>query len=318
MELRVLRYFVTIAREESITGAARALHVSQPALSRQMRDLEEELGKTLFHRGKKISLTQEGRLMRQRAEEILTLVNKMEGELSDEAGEVSGDIYIVAGESEVVHFLTDAGARLHQQHPNIRIHLSSGDSLNVYSGLDRGLADFGLMFEQPDEHSFDCLPLPEQDHHGVLMRRDDPLAEREYVTIDDLMGKDVIVQRGMLVLSDLTGWESEYRRKVNISSSEALNHHLKGNESWERFLAGIHIVGSYSLLYNASLMVRSGMGYALAFDRIVIPSEENGLCLKPLRPEWRFTPYLVWKRYQVLSRAAELFLRTLREEIGAE
>ena len=314
MELRVLHYFLAIAREESITGAAKSLHISQPALSRQIMDLEAEIGKPLMHRGsRRVTLTEEGRLLRKRAEEILALVRKTEGELAQTDEQIAGDIYLCAGETQGVHFLAEAGAALRRQYPDIRLHISSGDTLNVYSALDKGIADFGLMFEQPDLKTYEFLPLPQQDHFGVLMGRNAPLARKEQITPDDLAGQPLIVQRGMLSTANQSGWDKEYREKSKVLGSESMKFVGNRMEEWGNFLSGARIVGSYSLLYNASLMVRAGMGYALGLDGIITPSAGSDLCFRPLLPAWTATPYLVWKRYQVFSKAAEQYLELLQK-----
>ena len=317
MELRVLRYFLAIAREESITGAAKALHISQPALSRQMMELEEEIGKPLLRRGsRRITLTEEGRLLRERAEDILSLVRKTEDELSSSLDSLSGDIYLCAGETEAVHLLTDAAQALRKEYPDIRLHISSGDSLNVYSALDKGLADFGLMFEQPDPHTYEFLRLPEEDRFGILMQQEDPLAQRETIDLADLVSKPLIVQRSLLAMTNRTGWAENYRDRSQLAHSADLA--VPGNqpEGWSDFLREANIAGSYSLIYNASQMVRSGMGCALCFDKLLFLSRESGLCLRPLSVPWTANAFLVWKRYHVFSRAAERYLQALRELIG--
>ena len=187
MELRVLQYFLAIAREQSISGAAEFLHISQPTLSRQIRDMEEELGKQLFIRGnRRISLTEEGMILRKRAEEILGLVKKTEDEIafSDDISE--GDVYIGAGETHAVHLLAEGASQLQLQYPGIRYHIASGDTTDVLEELDRGLIDFGLLFDSVDKSKYECLQLPHQDIYGILMRRDCALAKKEVITPEDL------------------------------------------------------------------------------------------------------------------------------------
>lgn len=316
MELRVLHYFLAIAREESITGAAKALHISQPALSRQMMELEAEIGKPLLNRGsRRITLTEEGRLLRKRAEEILSLVRKTQGELAQTDDDISGDIYICAGETEAVHILAETGQKLRLRYPDVRLHISSGDTLNVYSALDKGIADFGLMFERPAPEIYEFLQLPVEDRFGVLMRRDAPLAQKEVITLDDLAGQPLILQRGMLNMANQTGWDRDYRQKAEVVGSESIKYVGNRTDEWSEFLSGAKIVGSYSLLFNASLLVRAGMGYAIGFDRIIGLPEDSDLCFRPLQTPWTATPYVVWKRYQVFSKAAERYLQLLRDTI---
>jgi DNA-binding transcriptional LysR family regulator len=203
---------------------------------------------------------------------------------------------------------------LRQQYPNVRLHSSSGDTLNVYSALDKGVADFGLIFEHPNPETYEFLTLPEEDRFGVLMRQDAPLARKTVITAEDLAEQPLIVQRVMLNMAKQTDWDRDYRKRAKVAGSEHIRYVGNRAEEWRTLLSKAKIAGSYSLLFNASLMVRAGMGYAIGLDRILNLPEEGDLCFRPLSPEWTATPHLIWKRYQVFSKAAGHFLELLREQ----
>lgn len=292
MELRVLQYFLAVAREQNVSRAAESLHLSQPTLSRQLRDMEEELGKQLFIRGaRQITLTDEGMILRKRAEEIMDLVSKTEKEISLSDSNISGDVYIGAGETEGVHFLTEAARLLQQEYPDIHYHIASGDTTDVTEDLDKGLLDFGLLFDAVDKSRYNYLALPYQDSYGILMRRDSPLAEKNFIEPSDLWDKPLIFNRNTRNGDLITGW-------------------------LQKDLEELHIAATYNLLYNGSLMVRDGLGYAFALDRI-INTADSELCFRPLSPTLHAGMYVVWKKYQVFSKAAEKFLLKLQEVTGS-
>lgn len=289
MELRVLRYFLTIAREGNITNAANALHVTQPTLSRQIRDLEEELGQQLFVRGShSVTLTPEGMLLRKRAEEILDLVQKTEQEFAQTEEAVSGEVYIGAGETMGVHYLTRAARQLQEKYPDVHIHISSGDATDVREDLDKGLIDFGLLFAPVDLSRYNVIHLPYRDTWGVLMRRDSPLTQRESLRLSDLEGLPLIVSRQVYKTSRLQEWFGEVAGQLQVT-------------------------GTYNLVYNGSLMVEDGMGYAVCLDGIINVTGESPLCFRPLEPRRQADMYIVWKKYQIFSPAAERFLNVLRQ-----
>lgn len=294
MELRVLRYFLAVAREETISGAAEAVHVTQPTLSRQMMDLEEELGKTLFLRGKRrISLTEEGMFLRKRAQEIVSLVEKTESEFSAGEKDISGDVWIGGGETDAMRLVARAAQKLQAVHPNIAYHLFSGNAEDVAERLDRGLVDFGILIEPADLAKYDFIKLPVTDIWGVLMRKDSPLAKKKSIRPADLPGIPLLCSRQPMVRNELSGWMGENNDKL-------------------------HIVTTYNLLYNASLMVEEGMGYALCLDKIVRTSGDSPLCFRPLEPKLEVGLDIVWKKYQVFSRAAAKFLEHLQKELEGE
>ena len=290
MELRVLQYFLAVAREQNISAAAQSLHLTQPTLSRQLKELEEELDKQLMVRGnRKIILTEEGMLLRKRAEEILELVNRTEQELARSDDAVSGDIYIGTGETDGVRQLARTAKQLQENCPGIRFHIVSGDAVDVCERLDKGLLDFGVLLGDIDKIKYRYLELPMKDTWGVLMRRDSPLSARETVSPRDLWDKPLILSRQVDNKSGLYRW--------------------LGKEPSE-----LHTVATYNLIYNASLMVDEGMGYAFTLDELVNTTGSN-LCFRPLRPRLELGMYLVWKKSQIFSRAAELFLEHLQAHL---
>lgn len=287
MELRVLRYFLAVAREESISRAAEALYVTQPNLSRQMKNLEDELDKRLFERGsRKIVLTEAGKLLKKRAEEILELYDRAESELKAPQGDMSGEVRIGGGESKAFSLIARAICAVQRKYPLVRFDVFSGDSEAVSDRLDNGLIDFGVFIEPTDLTRYDSLRLPVTDRWGVLMRKDHPLAQSASVTAKDLKGQPLIRSRHSMGESMITQW-------------------LGGDGN---------IAATYNLLYNASLMVESGVGLALGLDGL-INTDGSNLCFKPLEPELTSHLDIAWKKYGIFSPAAEKFLAELKELI---
>lgn len=291
MELRVLQYFLAVAREQSILKASEALHLSQPTLSRQLRNLEIELGKQLFVRGnRKITLTEEGALLRKRAEEIVALVKKTESEITLSEESIAGDIYIGAGETDAIRLVTRTAAKLQAEHPLLHYHIFSGDSQDVLERLDKGLLDFGIVFDPTDLSSYNHIGIPKKDRWGVLMRRDSPLANKDTICPEDLWDKPIILSRQQKEGSELSFWLKKDFSELNI-------------------------VATYNLLFNGSLMVDEGLGYALCLDGIINTSGNSNLCFKPLEPSLKLGMNLVWRKYPVFSKAAEKFLEQFKSEI---
>ncbi|MCH5276109.1 MAG: LysR family transcriptional regulator [Lachnospiraceae bacterium] len=293
MDIRILRYFLAVAREESISGAAEFLHLTQPTLSRQLMDLEEELGVKLLNRGKKnrrVTLTEEGMLLRRRAEEIVALTDKTLSEFDTSHDVVSGDIYIGGGETNAMRLIARIGKKLQSQYPLIRYHLFSGNADDVAERLDKGLLDFGLFIEPANMERYNYLRLPDTDTWGLLMRKDSPLAGKESIQAVDLENIPLIVSRQSLVHNEFSGWSGSNFNKLNI-------------------------VATYNLIYNASLMVDEGFGYALCLDRLVFAADNNNFCFRPLEPRLEARSNIVWKKYQVFSKAAEKFLEALQDEL---
>lgn len=292
METRVLRYFLAVAREETISGAAEVLHISQPTLSRQLTEFEDRLGVKLFIRGnRKITLTEEGLFLRKRAQEILDLIDKTEAEFNASDEIISGDVYIGGGETDAMRIIAKTVYKLRQDYPNIHYHLFSGNADDVTEKLDNGLLDFGVLIEPSDVKKYDFLHLSAKDTWGLVMRTDSPLAKLEYITPKDLFGLPLLCSRQSLVRNEISGWLGDDFEKLNI-------------------------ITTYNLIYNAALMVDEGVGYALTLDKLVnISSLNSNLCFKPLFPKLEAGLSIVWKKYQVFSKVAEIFLKALQDEL---
>lgn len=291
MEIRVLRYFLESARTGSITRAAERLHVTQPTLSRQLKGLEEELGKKLFVRGSaSIRLTDEGRLLKERAEDILSMVDRTAAEfkaLDDFAG---GDLYIGCAESQGIRHLARVVHGLQAQYPRIRLHLHSGNASNVTERLDRGLLEFAVIVRDVDASRYNSLVIPHHDTWGLIMRQDDPMASKATVSLDDLMDMPLICsQEGMV--ADHPKWFGDRMDKLNI-------------------------VATYNLLFNAAIMVHEEIGYALSFDQLVDTSPQSGLCFRPLEPTLLAPMYLIWRKHQTFTPVGQLFLEALSRQYG--
>jgi DNA-binding transcriptional LysR family regulator len=253
-----------------------------------MKDLEEELGVSLFERGnRKITLTEEGMVLRKRAEEMVRLMQMTEEEISSIKNHVSGSVRIGAGESISFHYLSRAAASLAEEHPDIRFHITSGDTQDLMDELQNGLIDFAVIFTDVDHTLYQSLPLPAEDSFGVLMPKDSPLAEKDVIHWSDLKGLPVIVSRASLPY--FTGAED---------------------------LSSLNIVATYNLIFNASLLVEDGLGYAICFDRLINTTGDSTLCVRPLVPQIRNAGNLIWKKYQIFSPAVQLFIDRVRELTG--
>ena len=292
MDLRVLHYFLAVAREQSISAAAKALHLSQPTLSVQLKALEQELGKQLLIRrtkgSRKVMLTEEGMILRKRAEEILELVRITEKEISASEEAVAGDVTIGAGESDMIRIFAKAARHLGEKYPDIHYHILSGNSSFVKEYLDRGLIDFGVVYGPVDTSVYASIRIPFHDTWGVLMRRDCPLADKSNIQPQDLWDKPLIVSAQKTSISPLAAW---FQRDV-----ETLN-----------------VVATYNLVFNASLLVEEGLGYAMCLDKLINVSGDSALCFRPLSPRVEAEASIIWKRYQVLSKAAQKLIDALQE-----
>ena len=291
MEIRVLRYFLAIAREENMTRAAKYLHVTQPTLSKQIKQLEEEIGKKLFIRSNySIKLTDEGLLLRKRAEDILSMVDKTMEEFQALDDITGGDIYIGAAESESFSYFATVAKDLQLQYPNVKFHLYSGNTEVIAERLDRGLLDFAIIVQEVDLSKYNYIKTPTSDTWGVIMRKDSPLAKKEYITIEDLIDLPLIVSR--------QGITEDYPKL------------------FKEKLDQLHIVATFDLIYNASIMVKEGFGYALSFDKIVDTSENSELCFRVLKPELKTNMYIIWKKYQVFTPIAEKLLSKMQQHFN--
>ena len=292
MELRVLNYFLAIAREQSIVHAAESLHLSQPTLSTQIKGLERELGKQLLIRGtkgsRKVTLTEEGMILRKRAEEILDLVRRTENEISISDDIVMGDVYIGTGETDGVRLIARAAQILQSRNPGIHYHISSGNSPYVSEYLDKGLIDFGVVFGDVDLTKYNALETAYSETWGVLMRKDSILADKDTISPKDLWDKPLILSQQEAKGGSLTQWMGKEVTELNI-------------------------IATYNLLFNASLLVDEGLGYAIGYDKIINTSGNSRLCFRPLDPVLENKLSIIWKKYQIFSKPAEKFLEILRE-----
>ena len=287
MEIRSLRYFLAVAREENMTRAAELLHVTQPTLSRTMHGLEEELGKKLFVRHSfRISLTEEGVLLRDRAEDLITMADKIEKEFLSLDDITGGELYLGLAESYQIRYLARELRSLKLRFPGLRYHITSGDTEQVTEKLDKGLLDFAVLCDEPDARKYEFLLFPERDLWGLILPAGDPLARKTCICAEDLVGLPLFTSE--------QGWEGDIKRWAG-----------------ERFRE-MHLEGSSRLAYNASLFVREGLGYQLTFRHLVDTSEESGLVFRPLYPALEVKLYLIWNKYQAFTPIAERFLSQLR------
>ncbi|MDF2058565.1 LysR family transcriptional regulator [Priestia megaterium] len=296
MEFRVLRYFLTVAREGSITKAADFLHITQPTLSRQLKDLEQKLGKKLFIRSShSVILTDEGMLLRKRAEEIVNMVDKLEAEFSSMEETISGDVYIGGGETEAMKQIARVAKDVQLRYPNIRYHLYSGNEEDITERLDKGLLDFGILIQPADISKYNYLNIPAKDVWGIVMRKDSPLAVKETIQAADLLNVPLICSRQPMKQTfsknEFTDWFGEDFHKLNI-------------------------VTTYNLAYNAAIMVDEGIGYALVLDKIVNTSSNSNICFRPLEPRLESGLNIVWKKHKLFSAAADVFLKEMQAEFS--
>ena len=285
MELRLLRYFLEAANEGNITYAARRLHITQPSLSRQLALLEQELGRTLYTRDSRgIRLTEDGLFLRKRAAEILDLEAKTLEELSATSPSITGTIYIGAGETAGIRHIAAILRDLRSQHPAITYRIISGDADDITDKLDKGLIDFGLFVGKVSLLKYDCLTLPDTDRWGVIVRTDDELATFERITPQDLRNRQLLLSHQAKSYGEFSEW-------LGYPVDE------------------LDIIGTHNLAFNASVMVREGLGILLTIEGIV---NSEGLRFIPLEPEISAELVLAWKKEAVLSKAARKFLELAR------
>lgn len=291
MEIRVLRYFLEVAREENITKAAAFLHISQPTLSRQLKDLEEELGKKLFVRSNySIKLTDEGMLLRKRAEDILDMVDKTAAEFKSLDEITGGDIRIGCAESTGMVYFIKAVNALQKKYPNIRFHFYSSGTDSVTERIDKGLIDIAIIVQNVDLSKFNYLTVPHSDRWGLFTTKDDPIAKKNVITRNDILHLPIICSRQALQ-EELLDWFGED-------------------------LANLHITATYDMLFNTTIMVREGLGYPLGFDGLINTEASSDLCFIPLEPKLRSPMHIIWKKYQVFTPVAQLLLDELKEKLG--
>ena len=287
MEIRVLRYFLETAREGNMTRAAQRLFISQPTMSKQLKELEKELGTKLFVRTNySIRLTEAGMLLRERAEDIVSLVDKTEAEFKALEEINSGEIYVGAPESESMRLFAEVVCRLQQTYPKIRCNIYSGNVQDVCEKLDKGLLDFAIDMNYVDLMKYNYLPMSTKDKWGVVMRQDDPLAERKSFSVSDLKGLPLICSK-QWVDQEFPQW-------------------------FQSDLGDVNIVATYNLPFNGAVMAKAGMGYALMLDNLVNTSAGSGILFRPLLNVPDAEMYVIWRKYQVFTPIAELLLNELQ------
>lgn len=287
MEIRVLRYFLAVVREESITKASEALHITQPTLSRQLSQMEEEVGVRLFERGtRKIKLTNEGILLRRRAEEIIQLVDTTERELVEQNEQVEGKISIGCGEMAAVQMLSELIRTFRGKYTRVSFDIFTATADLVKEQMDKGLIDIGLLLEPVDMEKYDFIRLDMKENWVVLMRPDDPLAEKENVTAEDLLPLPLILPRRMNVQSELASWFGDYYGKLNV-------------------------VFTSNLSTNGAVMVGAGLAYSLVIEGAVL-WDQSKITYRPLSPALTATSVLAWKRGQPFSLAATKFINHIK------
>lgn len=290
MELRVLRYFLMVAREENITRAASLLNVTQPTLSRQLMQLEDELGTQLFHRGKySVTLTEDGMLLRRRAEELVSLSEKTVNELSHREDIVEGEVAIGAGETRSMSFIAEVIRAFRTIYSAVSFDIHSATADDIKDKLEKGLLDIGLLTEPVDISKYEFIRMPLRERWGVLCRKDSPLAEKPYVTPTDISSYPLIAAKREQVRNELASWFGTSLEKLDIAAR-------------------------YNLVMNAAALVRSNAGIALCFDLGTIYDD---LSFVPLHPLLETGSVLVWKKNQMMSEAARRFIDSVRNTFKA-
>lgn len=293
MELRVLRYFLAVVREENILRASEVLHITQPSLSRQLAQLEEELGAKLFERGnRKITLTEAGILLRRRAEEMVSLADKTEQEFLALNGgdDISGIISIGGGELSSVSELAKMIRSFSEKYPNINFNFYSDNADSIKDRIDRGVLDFGLLLEPVDIDKYDYLRMPVKEHWVVVMPPDSSLAEKDFITPQDLADKPLILPSRNRIRSELASWFGSCFNENNVFSY-------------------------INLINNAAFMVEQGLGYALAVEGAVAMYGNSKVCVKRLYPDLISTSVIAWKKHQPSGAAITKFQAHVRMSI---
>jgi Transcriptional regulator len=292
MEIRTLRYFLAVAREENMSRAAEQLHVTQPTLSKALKSLEDELGKKLFTRHSfSIALTEEGALLRDRAEDLVSMADKIEQEFLSLDDITGGDIYFGLAESYQIRYLAREIRAFKKIYPELRYHITSGDTEQVTEKLGKGLLDFAVICETPDERKYHYILFPEADYFGAAVPVDSELAKKDRITADDLAGLPLFTSE--------QSWENDIRPWAK--------------ESFSR----LHLEGSFRLAYNGSMFAKEGLGILLTLNNLIDTSPESGLVFRPLYPHLEMKMYLIWNKYQCFTPIAERFLKQIRTSFAA-
>lgn len=289
MDIRVLKYFLAVAREENITRAAESLHITQPSLSKQIMDLEQELGKQLLVRGKrKVSLTDEGILLQKRAEDIVALVEKTEREISSDTANISGEIAIGGS---LTHTLLQAASSIRLQYPDITFQFYSGDATDITERLDHGNLDFAVLLQPIDTSKYEYIALPDSSLWGVLMQNKSPFSDRNVIRKEDLLQMPLILHRRIGLQQTIANWA-----QTDI-------HHLQ-------------VAATYNVVHGSpAAMVQNNIGYFLTTRDLLSPTLDDNMVFRPLEPQLRVQYNLVWKRQNIFSKAAGLFREKVQEKV---
>ena len=293
MEIRTLRYFLAVAREENMSRAAQLLHVTQPTLSKALKALEDELGKKLFTRHSfSITLTEEGVLLRNRAEDLVSMADKIEQEFLMLDEFTGGDIYFGLAESYQIRYLAREIRSFKETYPDLRYHITSGDTEQVTEKLDKGLLDFGVICETPDERKYHSILFPEEDYFGAVIPVNSELAKKDSITADDLTGLPLFTSE--------QSWENDIRPWAG-----------------EKF-SRLHLEGSFRLAYNGSMFAKEGLGILLTLNNLIDTSPESGLVFRPLSPRLEMKMVLIWNKYQSFTPIAERFLKQIKDSFSRQ
>lgn len=293
MEIRILRYFLTVVREENISRAAEILYITQPTLSRQLQELEKELDTKLFIRGKsKITLTDSGVLLRRRAEELVELADKMEREFLSKEENISGTISIGCGECMAVKTLSEQIDLFIKEYPEVKFDLYTGSADHIKEQIDRGIMDIGLLMEPIEIDKYEYIRLQQTEHWGVLLNSDNPLCEKTLLTVADIKEIPLIIPRRIGAQGVLRNWFGDYFDKLNI-------------------------ISTCNLVGNSIRMVLKGTGSIITIDGAVDLYENKQLCFRPLSPELINTSVIAWKKYQPFGQAATKFINHLKNALKA-
>ena len=290
MELRTMRYFLAVAREENMTRAAELLHITQPTLSKQLKALEDELGKKLFTRHSfSIQLTEEGILLRKRAEDLVKMADKITAEFLTLDDVLGGDVYFGLAESYQIRYLAAVIRKFKETYPGLHYLITSGDTEQVTEKLDKGIIDFAVLAQEPNTAKYHYLIFPKADLWGVVMPKSCPLAEKTAICADDLIGLPLFCSE--------QGWNNDISKWCGNGMDR------------------LHLEGSFRLSYNGSLFVKEGLGYLLTFEYLIDTNPNSGLVFRPLTPKLETKMYLIWKKYQVFTPIAERLLEKLKSEL---
>ncbi len=294
MELRVLKYFLTIADEQNISKAADLIHITQPTLSRQIMDLEDELGVKLFERNRqnrKFLLTEDGTRFYNYALQIVELSEKTLDDFRNSKSEISGKIFVGAGETKTFEIIANAFKKIKIVHPKIELNVFSGDANIISERLDRGLCDFGVFIGFKNPEKYNHILLPRKDTWGLITRRDNPLAKYKTLRREKLLEhfEPLMISAQALSKKELLDWFGGSMEKFNV-------------------------IGSYNLIYNATVLIHSGVCSTISFDKLADTSENSDLCFVPLEPKVESEAILAWRKGFKLSKQAQILLDEIENE----